>query len=145
MEAPRNLEHKPIIVVNEYDKIDGLNANETDAKALSIGIPNYNKEDISVKVWRYDDKNEKWDRQSEEIPVHRAIDLCILAFASFIADVETDYPLTLLKEIIVDKENVKMIKEYFIRNERKLNPRIQELKRILSLFENSTVLRDIQK
>ena len=31
--------------------------------------------DISAKIWRY--TGEKWSRQSEEIPLHRAIDLSI--------------------------------------------------------------------
>ena len=34
------------------------------------------KVDISAKVWRY--TGEKWSRQSEELPLHRVIDLAIL-------------------------------------------------------------------
>ena len=38
MESPKHLSHKPIISVNDYDKIDALYANKkTDVKALSIG------------------------------------------------------------------------------------------------------------
>ena len=33
--------------------------------------------DISAKVWRY--TGEKWSRQSEELPLHRVLDLAILA------------------------------------------------------------------
>ena len=36
--------------------------------------------DISAKVWRY--TGEKWSRQSEELPLHRVIDLAILACES---------------------------------------------------------------
>jgi len=32
--------------------------------------------DISAKVWRY--TGEKWSRQSEELPLHRVLDLAIL-------------------------------------------------------------------
>lgn len=32
--------------------------------------------DISAKVWRY--TGEKWSRQSEELPIHRVLDMAIL-------------------------------------------------------------------
>ena len=32
--------------------------------------------DVSAKVWRY--TGEKWSRQSEELPVHRVLDLALL-------------------------------------------------------------------
>ena len=32
--------------------------------------------DISAKIWRY--TGEKWSRQSEEMPLHRVLDLAIL-------------------------------------------------------------------
>ena len=32
--------------------------------------------DVSAKVWRY--TGEKWSRQSEELPMHRVLDLAIL-------------------------------------------------------------------
>jgi hypothetical protein len=35
-----------------------------------------NEGDISAKVWRY--TGEKWSRQSEELPLHRVLDLAIL-------------------------------------------------------------------
>ena len=36
--------------------------------------------DISAKVWRY--TGEKWSRQSEELPLHRVLDLAILVCRS---------------------------------------------------------------
>ena len=68
MDAPKNLSHTPIISVGDYDKIDGKYANATDAMALSIGLAQYDRSDISLKVWRYTN-DEKWSRQSEELPV----------------------------------------------------------------------------
>ena len=38
MEIPTNLKHKPVIVVEDYDKVDGRNALNTDAKGLSLGL-----------------------------------------------------------------------------------------------------------
>ena len=80
MEIPTNLKHKPVIVVEDYDKVDGKNALHTDAKGLSLGLAQWNdrgKVDISGKVWRH--TGEKWSRQSEELPITRILDLAILA------------------------------------------------------------------
>jgi Family of unknown function (DUF6530) len=77
MKIPTTLKHKPVIVSEEYDKIDGRIQN-SDAKGLSIGLAQWNdrgKLDVSAKVWRY--TGEKWSRQSEEMPLHRVIDLAI--------------------------------------------------------------------
>jgi len=79
MKIPTTLKHKPVIVAEDYSNIDGRNAYHTDAKGLSLGLAQWNdrgKIDISAKVWRY--TGEKWSRQSEELPLHRVIDLAIL-------------------------------------------------------------------
>jgi hypothetical protein len=78
MNIPAALKHKPVIVSENYDKIDGRIQN-SDAKGLSLGLAQWNdrgKVDISAKIWRY--TGEKWSRQSEEMPLHRVIDLAIL-------------------------------------------------------------------
>ena len=79
MRIPTTLKHKPVIVAEDYEQIDGRAAYETDAKGLSLGLAQWNdrgKVDISAKVWRY--TGEKWSRQSEELPLHRVLDLAIL-------------------------------------------------------------------
>ena len=79
MEIPTTLKHKPVVVVENYEEVDGRMAYHSDAKGLSLGLAQWNdrgKVDISAKVWRY--TGEKWSRQSEELPLHRALDLAIL-------------------------------------------------------------------
>ena len=79
MKIPVTLKHKPVVVSENYENIDGRNAYRSDAKGLSLGLAQWNdrgKVDISAKVWRY--TGEKWSRQSEELPLHRALDLAIL-------------------------------------------------------------------
>lgn len=79
MKIPSTLKHKPVIVADDYERIDGRYAYDSDAKGLSLGLAQWNdrgKVDISAKVWRY--TGEKWSRQSEELPLHRALDLAIL-------------------------------------------------------------------
>lgn len=70
MKIPTTLKHKPVVVSEDYDRIDGRYANDSDAKGLSLGLAQWNdrgKVDISAKVWRY--TGSKWFRQSEEMPL----------------------------------------------------------------------------
>lgn len=79
MKIPTMLKHKPVIVSENYEQIDGRMAGKTDAKGLSVGLAQWNdrgKVEVSAKVWRY--TGEKWSRQSEELPLHRVLDLAIL-------------------------------------------------------------------
>jgi hypothetical protein len=79
MKIPTTLKHKPVIVSENYENVDGRYAYNSDAKGLSLGLAQWNdrgKVDISAKVWRY--TGEKWSRQSEELPLHRVLDLAIL-------------------------------------------------------------------
>lgn len=79
MKIPTTLKHKPVIAVENYENIDGRSAYNSDAKGISMGLAQWNdrgKVDISTKVWRY--TGEKWSRQSEELPIHRVLDLAIL-------------------------------------------------------------------
>lgn len=79
MKIPTTLKHKPVIVSENYGNVDGRYAYNSDAKGLSLGLAQWNdrgKVDISAKVWRY--TGEKWSRQSEELPLHRVLDLAII-------------------------------------------------------------------
>lgn len=85
MKIPTNLKHKPVIVAGDYEHIDGRSAYESDAKGLSLGLAQWNdrgKVEVSAKVWRY--TGEKWSRQSEELPLHRVLDLAILTCRSML-------------------------------------------------------------
>ena len=79
MKIPTQLKHKPVVCAEEYDTIDGKFAGNSDAKGLSLGLAQWNdrgKVDISAKIWRH--SGEKWSRQSEEMPMHRVLDLAIM-------------------------------------------------------------------
>ena len=78
MKIPTTLKHKPVIVAEDYANVDGRIAYESDAKGLSVGLAQWNDRgrlDVSAKVWRH--TGEKWSRQSEELPLHRVLDLAI--------------------------------------------------------------------
>ncbi len=79
MKIPTTLKHKPVIVCENYENVDGRYAYQSDAKGLSLGLAQWNdrgKVEVSAKVWRH--TGEKWSRQSEELPLHRVLDLAIL-------------------------------------------------------------------
>jgi hypothetical protein len=79
MRIPTTLKHKPVIVSENYENVDGRYAYNSDAKGISLGLAQWNdrgKVDISAKVWRH--TGQKWSRQSEELPLHRVLDLAIL-------------------------------------------------------------------
>lgn len=79
MKIPSTLKHKPVIVSENYENVDGRSAYNSEAKGLSLGLAQWNDRgnvDISAKVWRF--TGERWSRQSEELPMHRVLDLAIL-------------------------------------------------------------------
>ncbi|MCW3108625.1 MAG: hypothetical protein JWQ09_3131 [Segetibacter sp.] len=135
MKAPTWLSHKPIVEVSNYSAIDGKYVANTDVVALSIGTAQWDEDDMSAKVWRYKKDSDRWSRQSEELPLHRVLDLSILLLASFIKDRDSDFPLTNLGETITDKSKLNLIDEYYRENKGKINPRIEELERIIKEFK----------
>jgi hypothetical protein len=79
MQIPTTLKHKPVIVSENYEQVDGRTAYHSEAKGLSLGLAQWNdrgKVEISAKIWRH--TGEKWSRQSEELPLHRVLDLALL-------------------------------------------------------------------
>ena len=83
MKIPTGLKHKPVVVSGEYDRVDGRFAPKSEAKGLSLGLAQWNdrgRVDISAKIWRH--TGGKWSRQSEEMPLHRVLDLAILILRS---------------------------------------------------------------
>lgn len=130
MESPKHLSHQPIISVNDYDKIDALYANHTDVRALSIGNAQYDEDQISLKIWRH--TGAKWSRQSEELPIHRNLDLSILFLAALSADVTAHYSKSNLQEKIDRSSGVQEIKNYYEENKQFIEPRLKELKQLLN-------------
>jgi hypothetical protein len=72
---PHHLGHKPIVSI-EYAEHDGPYSSQTDAMYISLGTAQWSGEEFSAKVWRF--VGDRWSRQSEELPLHRIIDLAIL-------------------------------------------------------------------
>jgi hypothetical protein len=75
MDLPGHLAHQPVFALS-YFNLDGPYARGTDCQFLSIGWAQYDAHDISAKTLRYPDQ--RWSRQSEELPLHRLVDLTTL-------------------------------------------------------------------
>lgn len=79
MNIPDTLNHKPVVFADHYDQVDGRHAGRSDAKCLSLGLTaegGHRKAELSAKVWRY--TGDTLSAQSEELPLHRVLDLAIL-------------------------------------------------------------------
>ena len=127
-EIPTWLKHKPLIAV-DYSAIDA-ESGAGDAKFLSLGKATWNEEDCSAKVWRYSEKNDKWQRGSEELPLWRVLDLAKLVVAS-ICGIESG-----MEEEPVENQDTLFLRDYIKDNMSLYTPRIQKLKEILNYSES---------
>lgn len=80
MNIPTTLKHKPVIAVEDYEAIDEHRFPGTDAKGLSLGLAQWNdRREARPSPPRCGaTPGGKWSRQSEELPLHRVLDLAIL-------------------------------------------------------------------
>ena len=131
MKSPKNCSHKPIVSVNDYDQIDGMYHHNTDAKALSIGQSTWDKDHISLKIWRY--PNGRWSPQSEEMPIHRCLDLTILFLASLKKDKDLPYPNPLQLDVD-DEKRFELIRRFYedATNRKHIDTRLRTLRELLN-------------
>ena len=134
MKAPTR-KHKPIVSVDDYHTIDGQYANDTDAMALSLGKAQYDKtgKEISLKVWRVTNDG-SWSRMSEELPIHRNLDLSILFVKTLIEGYnQQSFLITPDQKLSLHPNNgsIQDIMDYYEANKAILEPRMKELKRLL--------------
>ena len=122
--VPENLSHKPIVAVDHYNLIDGHNVvTGTDVESISVGyaqFDNTNPDELTAKVFRRDSQSGRWSRQSEEIPLHRCVDLCNLIVQSIMNAKSIDYSHVQTKIVpkIMKSNNIDDIKIFYDR----LNP-----------------------
>ena len=134
-EPPQHLKHRPIFMV-PYEHFDGPYSDETDTKYLSIGLAQWrNDEDrnpISGKVWRYSEDSKKWSRLSEELPLHRIVDLCIILVTTLFNEKNVFVPNTFenQKETI-ELKMLEPIPDDFGETKNRLIGRLNELYRIM--------------
>ena len=130
--SPKHFGHKPIVPVNDYDKDDGMYRNNTDAKAQSIGYAQWDNNELSMKVWR---KRKRWSPQSEELPLHRNLDLTILLLHVLFDEAPNpDSFLVKAKTLFSEDQEggIEEIKKYYQKNKSFLEPRLKELRELLN-------------
>jgi hypothetical protein len=133
MTTPTHLSHKPIVAVDDYKLHDGFNGTDTDVESLSIGEAQYNSGEISAKVFR--NTGTQWSRQSEELPLHRVIDLSTTILESILLSAGMpSYPQTSLKLTTFSKNNLGNIANFYIQNRSYILPKLQELQTMLDYF-----------
>jgi len=77
---PEHIQHKPVYVVPYFDH-DPWYAGDTDAQFITLGWSQWDQRELSAKVVRH--SGQRWSRQSEELPLPRAIDLAILTAIAY--------------------------------------------------------------
>lgn len=118
---PKHLSHKPIVAVDHYNLMDGHYVlTGTDVESISVGyaqFDNTNPDELTAKVFRRDSHSSRWCRQSEEIPLHRCVDLCNLIVQSIMRAKDVDYSHVQTKMVphYEDKDNLENIKIFYER------------------------------
>lgn len=143
MRVPTNLNHTPIVSVDDYEQIDGCSANDTDARALSLGFAQYENKSrprsLTLKVFRK--ANDKWSRQSEELPLHRVLDLSILLLRSIAQDPNALSQSPLSVRMNGNNPQNRAVIVHLCKADRQfLLPRIEELKYLLNTIDYKTLL-----
>lgn len=128
--------HKPIIAC-KYEDIDEYG----DAKYLTIGKAQYdNENDASIKVWRWDDKNHKWSRQSEELPINRIFDVAIL-LATTIHSIQSGglAPQSYLGEAILNEEDIAFLEGQISDRAQHIKQSLLQLKSIINKLDINAI------
>lgn len=123
MKCPKHLKHRPIIVVDDYEKIDACGSN--DAKALSIGKAQWDNtsDDVSVKIFRK--SGGKWSPQSEELPFPRVLDLAEFIIGTILGKETT------LGENVIDAHSKHLVDDYINANKSMFLDKIDNIRRLL--------------
>ena len=142
MKCPTHLSHKPIVSVDDYDKIDGMYAGKSDAKALSIGLAQYDENSVAAKIFRH--TGAKWSRQSEELPLHRVLDLAILIVSLYyplnnapMSPIIAGYPNNNVEKPASHlqptvQNDLQALYDYLSEDDDFLRPRLRELRNLLN-------------
>ncbi|GAL60420.1 hypothetical protein EV102420_38_00230 [Pseudescherichia vulneris NBRC 102420] len=132
MSIPTHLKHQPVYVVENYDQIDGPYAGNSDAKGLSIGVAQWGP-DASAKIWRKPD--DRWSRQSEELPLHRVLDLTILICAvkaEFDGKKITNLPNGFKIESALGNQQLHQHQDFLAHKFADLDPKLKERLKIIA-------------
>jgi hypothetical protein len=132
--APLGRTHQPVVTTSEYRTVDDQEdfGRRTDVRALSLGRAQWDPNEFSAKVWRH--VNGRWSRQSEELPLHRALDLAILVTSSMIGEVIGNLPGHYLELEILQPEEMETLRNFIKDNKGILEERLWELRLLTNQY-----------
>ena len=138
MDIPKNLKHTPIIGV-DYESQD---TSAGDAKYLSLGRAQWAQgyKDYSAKGFRKSNEGteqEKWSRQSEELPLWRVLDLATLLVASI-----QHTKSNLHEELVGSQDDLEELNAFLVENYNEYAPRLMELRRLLTEKSDTAITGD---
>ena len=145
------MNEKVVMVSNDYDRIDGRNAYQSDIKGLTLGAPmreENKKMQIAAQIWKNDKDGELI--LAQELPIHQIFDLMIFLSRTLLYFKEA-YRLPLLYdpekptvervgvqggvlpvEVCVDNQNINEDIKAFAQSLNDLGEIIGERRRVLS-------------
>lgn len=145
------MNEKVVMVSNDYDRIDGRNAYQSDIKRLTLGAPmleENKKMQIAAQIWKNDKDGELI--LAQELPIHQIFDLMIFLSRTMLYFKEA-YRLPLLYdpekptvervgvqggvlpvEVCVDNQNINEDIKAFAQSLNDLGEIIGERQRVLS-------------
>ena len=145
------MNQKVVMVSNDYDRIDGRNAYQSDIKRLTLGAPmleENKKMQIAAQIWKNDKDGELI--LAQELPIHQIFDLMIFLSRTLLYFKEA-YRLPLLYdpekptvervgvqggvlpvEVCVDNQNINEDIKAFAQSLNDLGEIIGERQRVLS-------------
>ena len=145
------MNEKVVMVSNDYDRIDGRNAYQSDIKRLTLGAPRLEenkKMQIAAQIWKNDKDGELI--LAQELPIHQIFDLMIFLSRTLLYFKEA-YRLPLLYdpekptvervgvqggvlpvEVCVDNQNINEDIKAFAQSLNDLGEIIGERRRVLS-------------
>ena len=145
------MNEKTVIVSNDYDRVDGRNAYQSNIKRLTLGTPMLEeniKMQIAAQIWKIDKDGELI--LAEELPIHQVFDLMIFLSRTLLYFKEA-YRLPLLYdpekpivervgvqggvlpvEVCIDNQNINEDIKAFAQSLNDLGELIGERQRVLS-------------
>lgn len=127
-----HLKHKAIVSTIDYRFNDGpYDPSNTDVRALSLGKATWDNDEISAKVWRHTGDN--WSRASEDLPLHRVLDLTILLLSALLHDGD-QYKNHYLDLSVIDNGSLSQLQAYLDSHKIYLDERLREIQLLLKKY-----------
>lgn len=127
-----HLKHRAVISTIDYRYNDGpYSAGSTDVRALSLGRATWDNDEMSAKVWR--NAGGKWSRESEDLPMHRVLDLTIMILSALLQQDGT-YENHFLDLAVMDNEALTDLQDYLALRKPLLDERLHEINLLLKKY-----------